>query len=93
MRLWTAQDALCPEAAATGGMGIADAVFLVFREQFAMSAIQAGSEIEIVKLPPKYPVFPGIPDIRQRLLLHISKGTVGDLPADIVHIGMIKTKF
>ena len=86
--LRAAQHTLCPEAAAAGGMGIADAVFLVLFEQLAVSAVEAGSEFEIIKLSAEGSVFFGIPDIRQRLLLHIAEGAVGDLPADVVHIGI-----
>ena len=86
--LRTTQNAFCPEAATAGGVGVADAVFLVFRKQFTVSAVEAGSEFEIIKLSAEGPVFFGVPDIRQRLLLHITEGAVGDLPADITHIGV-----
>ena len=41
-----AQNALRPQAAAAGGMGIADAVLFVLREQLAVSAVDAGCKFE-----------------------------------------------
>ena len=86
--LRTTQHTLRPEAAAAGGVGIADAVFLVLGEQFAVSAVKAGGKFKIIELSAEYLIFPGIPDLRQRLLLHIAKAAVGDLPADVVQIGV-----
>ena len=65
-------------------MGIANAVLLVFREEFAVAAVEAGSKIEIIKLSAEGFVFPAVPDLGQCLLFHIAKGAVGDLPADVV---------
>ena len=48
--LRTTQHALRPEAAAAGGVGIADAVFLVFLKQLAMSAVKAGGELKTIEL-------------------------------------------
>ena len=86
--LRTAQHTLCPEAAAAGGVGVADAVFLICFKQLAMAAVEAGSKIKFVELSAEGFVFLTAPDFSQRLLLDVSEGTMGDFPADIVHIGI-----
>ena len=79
----TAQHALCPEAAAAGGVGIPDAVFFVFSKQLAVAAVETGSEFEIIEFSAEYLVFLGIPDLSQGLRCDIAEGAVGDLPADV----------
>ena len=74
--LRTTQHTLRPEAAAAGGVGIADAVFLVLGEQFAVSAVKAGGKFKIIEPSAEYLIFPGIPDLRQRLLLHIAEAAI-----------------
>ena len=69
-------------------MGIADAVFLVFREQLAVTAVDAGSKFKVIELSAEGFVFLTAPDFGQGLLLDVAEGTVGDLPADIVQIGV-----
>lgn len=86
--LWTAQHTFRPKTAAAGGVGVADAVFFVFLKQLTMSAVKAGGELEIIELSAEHLVFSGIPDIRQRLLLHIAEGAKGNFPSDIVHISV-----
>ena len=87
-RSGAAQHTLCPEAAAAGGMGIADAVLLVFLEQLAMATVKAGGKIEFVELSAEGLIFLAVPHICQRLLLDIAEGAMGDLPADVVQIGI-----
>ena len=78
-----AEHALCPQAAATGRMGIADTVLLILRKQFAVSAVKAGSEFKIIKFPAKCPIFTTVPNIGQKLLFDITEAAVGNFSADI----------
>ena len=84
----TAQNALGPEAAAAGRVGIADAVLLVFREQLAVAAVKAGGKLEIVEFPPESPVLGAVPDLGDPKLVDAAEGAVGDLPLDIIQPGV-----
>ena len=86
--LRTAQHALCPEAAAAGGVGIADTVFPVLFKQLTVTAVETGGKIKFVELSSEGLIRFAVPDIRQRLLLDIAERAMSDLPADIVHIGI-----
>ena len=69
-------------------MGIADTVFLVLFKQFAVTAVKTGRKIKFVKFSPEGLICFAVPDFLQSLLPDIAEGTVGDLPADVVHIGI-----
>ena len=69
-------------------MGIADAVFFVFRKQFAVSTVKAGGKIKVIELSAEVFVFFGIPNVGQRLLLDTAETAVGDLTPHIVHVGI-----
>ena len=55
--LWAHGKALAPEAAAAGGRERADAVGLVFLQQFAAAAEPAGRILEFVYTSAEVPVF------------------------------------
>ena len=78
------QDAFCPETAATGGMCISDAVFLILGKQLAMTAINTGREVKVIKLPAEGFVFCAVPDLRQGLLMNAAKGATADLALYVV---------
>ena len=88
MDLRAAQYPLCPEAAAAGGMGIADAVLLILLEQLTVAAVETGGKFKFIIFSAEGLVFPAVPDLGQGLLLDIAEGAVGDLPADIVHVSV-----
>ena len=78
-----AEHALCPQAAATGRVGIADTVLLILRKQFAVSAVKAGSKFKIIKFPAKRLIFTTVPNIGQKLLFDITEAAVGNFSADV----------
>ena len=84
--LRTTEHAFGPEAAATGGVGIADAVFLVLFKQLAVAAVEAGCEFKIVKLSAEGLVFLAVPDFGQGLLHDIAVWA-GPLGRDIYRKG------
>ena len=88
MDLRAAQHALCPEAAAAGGMGIADTVLPVLLKQLAVAAVETGGKFKFIEFPAEGFIFPAVPDLGQGLLPDIAEGTMGDLPADIVHVSI-----
>ena len=63
----TAQHALGPEAAAAGGVGISDAVLLVFLKQLAVTAVKAGCKFKFVEFSAEGLVGRASPDVRQGL--------------------------
>ena len=70
-------------------MGITDATLLILLEQLTVAAVEAGGEIEFVKFSAEHLIFPAVPDIRQRLLLDITKGAMGDLPI-VFHLFLLQ---
>ena len=79
----TAENTLCPQTAAAGGMDIADAVFPVVFEHFTVAAVNAGGEIKIIEFPAESPVICAVPDFGQGKFLHISEGVMINGSPDI----------
>ena len=53
-----------------------------------MTAVQAGGKVKLIKFFAEGFILPAVPNIFQRVFFYIAKRTMGDLPADIVHIGV-----
>ena len=86
--LRAAKHALRPQATTAGGVGVTDAVFLVFRKQLTVAAVKAVSKLEIVELSAERFIFCAVPNVCQGPFFYIAERAVGDLPADSTHVSI-----
>ena len=85
--LWAHGEALSPETAAAGGREGADAVGLVFFQQLAAAAEQAGRILEFVYALAEGEVFRVVPDFAETLFIDISEGMMPNEAFVVSQIG------
>ena len=87
-RLRTTQHAFCPQTAAAGGVGVADAVFTVIFKKLAVTAVNTRGKVERLKLATESPVRIAVPNFCYTGLHHIAKEMVIDRAAHVAQIGI-----
>ena len=80
----TAEHTLCPEAAAAGGVGIADTVFFIVCKQFAVATVNAGGKLEIIELSAELFILCAVPNLRHTLLMDAAKSSAVNFAVSIV---------